>query len=209
MEALSEWIIQHAHLAHYFIFGAILLAGLNIPISADLMVIISAVLAATVIPENTIPLFLSIFLGCYFSAWIAFWVGRKLGARLSRFSFFAKIFPPERLEKVKHFYEKYGIWTLIIGRFIPFGVRNCIFMTSGMSKMHFGTFVIRDIFACFIWSSTTFYLFYSLGQNYQLLYQYAKTFNLLIFVTFSMAVIIWIWYKVRKKKRSQRADKTI
>lgn len=200
MEKLIEFIVQNAHLAHWFIFGAIILAGLNIPISADLMVIIAGVLAATVIPEHVILLFLSVFLGCYFSAWVAYWVGRKLGPKLLRLKFFRKMLPEERLEKIRAFYEKHGFLTLLIGRFIPFGVRNGIFMSTGISCFSFTKFMLRDLVACFVWSSTTFSLFYLLGQNYQRLYGYMKTFNLLIFALFAVSVIVLIWYKRRKKR---------
>lgn len=40
MEALIEWVLSHAEHAHWYIFGAILLAGFNIPISADILVVI-------------------------------------------------------------------------------------------------------------------------------------------------------------------------
>lgn len=202
MEKLIEFVVENAHLAHWFIFGGIVLAGFNIPISADLMVIVAAVLAATVVSEHTLLLFLSVFLGCYFSAWVAYWIGRKFGPQLLRFRFFQKILNPERMEKVRSFYEKHGFLTLLIGRFIPFGVRNGIFMSSGMSRVSFGKFILRDLFACLVWTSCSFSLFYLLGQNYKLLYSYAKTFNLLIFALFGVTVIGFIWYK-RKKKAVQ------
>ncbi len=200
IERFVDFVIQHAHLAHWFIFGSILLAGLNIPISADLMIIIGAVLAATVIPEHTLLLFSSVFLGCYFSAWLAYWMGRVLGPVFMKWRFFRKFINPEKLEKLRTFYQKYGFLTLLVGRFIPFGVRNGIFMSTGMSRLHFGTFIVRDFFACLLWSSTMFYLFYLLGQNYKLLYQYVKTFNVLIFSIFALSVIGWFWYKKRKKR---------
>src|SRR5262249_36255657 len=92
--------------------------------------------------------------------------------------------------------------TLIVGRFIPFGVRNCIFMSSGMSKMHFGKFALMDALACTIWSGTLFYLFLTLGQNYTTLCHHLKKFNLLLFTAFSVTVIGFIWYKARKKTRA-------
>ena len=42
---------------------------------------------------------------------------------------------PERVAKVASFYQKYGVWTLVVGRFIPFGVRNALFLTAGIGKM--------------------------------------------------------------------------
>ncbi len=203
MDTLVEWMIAHAEHAHWYIFFSILLAGLNIPLSADLIIIIAAILAATVIPENTYLLFCSVFIGCILSAQLAYFVGRFLGPKLQKLRYFAKILPPERMRKIQNFYEKHGFLTLIIGRFIPFGIRNAIFMTTGMSKFHFGKFAVRDAIACFIWSGASFYAFYALGNNYQKLKSYSHIFNILIFLLFSVALIAFIWYK-----RNKKSDKT-
>jgi membrane-associated protein len=203
MEHLTEIITRHAHNAHWYIFTAIILAGFNIPFSADLLILAAAVLAATVIPEHTWLLFFSILFGCYFSAMCAYWMGRFIGTTLAKRKCFAKLIGPQRLSKIKQFYEKYGLWTLVLGRFIPFGVRNCIFMSSGMSKLHFGKFVLMDALACVLWCSSYFYLFFTLGQNYETVWHYLKTFNLLVFAAFSVTVISIIWYKSRKKTRAR------
>lgn len=203
MEHLTEIITRHAHIAHWYIFIAIILAGFNIPFSADLLILIAAILAATVVPEHTWILFYSILFGCYFSAMCAYWLGRLIGTTLSKRKFFSQLLSAHRLSKIKQFYEKYGLWTLVIGRFIPFGVRNCIFMSSGMSKLHFGKFILMDALACILWCSTCFYLFFTLGQNYETIWRYLKTFNLLIFAAFSVTVIGIIWYKRRKKTQAK------
>jgi membrane-associated protein len=202
MDHLTSIITHHAHNAHWYIFIAIILAGFNIPFSADLLILLAAVLAATIVPENAWVLFGSILVGCYISAMCAYWVGRILGSTLFKTSFFSKLFSAARLSKINRFFNKYGLWTLVIGRFIPFGVRNCIFMSSGMSKMHFGKFILMDALACTLWCSTCFYLFFSVGQNYHVLWEYLKTFNLVIFIAFSVTVIGFIWYKVKKKTQA-------
>src|SRR3990172_3328356 len=107
MDAINTFILEHAHNAHWFIFGAILLAGLNIPLSIDLLVLASALLAATIAPEKMWTLYITITLGCYLSAWISYWVGRLLGRVLLRFRFFKKLLSEERLQRVKIFYEKH------------------------------------------------------------------------------------------------------
>lgn len=205
MEYLTTLISDHAHNAHWYIFFALILAGFNIPFSADLLILLAAVLAATVIPENIWLLFGSALLGCYFSAMCAYWLGRLLGGTLSKSIFFHKLINPERLAKIKQFYEKYGLWTLVIGRFIPFGARNCIFMSSGMSKLHFGKFIVKDALACTLWCSTYFYLFFTLGRNYETLWSYLRTFNLMVFAAFSVTVIGFIWYKRRKKAHAKKS----
>lgn len=199
MEAFIAWITEHAQYAHWFIFGAILLAGFNLPISADVLIAGAAVLAATLFPQHVWHLFLAIFLGCYFSAWIAYWVGRLLGAKLCRFGWFKRFFPEERISKIQKFYAKHGLWTLIAGRFIPFGVRNCIFMSSGMSQVPFLRFALQDLPACLLWTSSSFYLFFTLGKNFQTVLSHLKIVNLIIFLAFGVTVITVLWYKRRKK----------
>lgn len=198
MEKLLAFVHQHAHHAHYAIFCSALLAGLNIPISIDLLMIISAILAATIIPENAPKLFLAIYLGCMFSAWIAYWIGRTIGPALQKVSFFSKILSPKKIENIKKFYEKRGIFALIIGRFIPFGVRNGLFMSSGMSRISFFKFMLWDALALTLWSCACFFLYYTLGKNIDALYSRVKIVNLFIFLGFCVTVIGFIWYKKRK-----------
>ncbi|HAB99750.1 MAG TPA: DedA family protein, partial [Parachlamydiales bacterium] len=53
MDALIQFLFEHAPYAHWIVFSALMLAVLNVPISADLMIIFSAIIAAPIIPENT------------------------------------------------------------------------------------------------------------------------------------------------------------
>lgn len=200
MDTFIDWIVRHAELSHWMLFGAILLAGINIPISIDLLVIVAGFLAATVIPDHFWHLYFAILLGCYFSAWNGYWFGRLLGRKLTKYGWFNRIFPHERMVKIQRFYGRYGIWTFLVGRFIPFGVRNCLFMSSGMSRISFFKFAVWDFFACLLWASTAFYTFYTLGSNYSVLFQHLKVVNLAIFGAFSVTVIALIWYKRRKKR---------
>ena len=204
MENWLSIIHEHASHSHWFIFGGALLAGLNVPISIDLLMIISATLAATVAPHMVVHLFLAIFLGCLFSAWISYWVGRLLGPKLVTWPLFSKIFSPKVLKKVKDFNKKRGHFALILGRFIPFGVRNCLYMSNGMSRVPFYKFALWEGLACSLWSIGTFSLYYALGKNIDRLYSQVKFVNLLIFAAFSVTVIGIIWYK--KKKRSKEGN---
>lgn len=204
MNTIIQFLFEHAHYAHWIVFGALMLAGLNIPISEDLMIILSAVLAATIVPENTGVLFLAVFLGCYISDWVCYWIGRKWGPKLWGIKWFAKTFDQKKLEKIHNYYAKYGFWTLLIGRFIPFGVRNCLFLSAGLGKMPFGTFLLSDGIACIISNSVLFYLAYSAGKNYEALLAFIKTFNIFLFLFFLVLIIGVIWYKRRTSYTKDR-----
>jgi|SRR3989344_3218079 len=195
MDEIIQFIFAHAHQAHWIVFGALMLAGFNIPISEDLMIILSAVLAATVVPENTLLLFAAVFLGCYLSDWVCYGIGRKFGPKLWNIRWFAKTVDSKRLEQIHLYYQKYGFWTLLIGRFIPFGVRNCLFLTAGMGRMNFGKFILSDGIACLASNTTLFTLAYLAGRNYQTLLSTLKTFNIFLFFAFVVSIIGLVWYK--------------
>lgn len=206
MEQIFQFIFLHASYAHWVVFGLFMLAGLNLPISEDLLIIISGVLSSTVIPENTWKLFLAVFLGAYLSDWIPYWIGRRFGANLWNMPWFAKKIKKERLGQVKQYYAKYGILTLLVGRFIPFGVRNCLFAAAGMGKMRFWKFLLGDGIACLISNTTLFTLAFFCGKNYQILLDKLKVLNVAFFLFFLVALIGLIWYKKSQKKQSSKQD---
>ncbi|NGX59097.1 MAG: Inner membrane protein [Chlamydiae bacterium] len=203
MQSFITFIQNNAHIAHWALFGAALLAGMNIPISIDLLMIIGATLAATIIPEHLYQLYFSLLIGCALSAWISYWIGRMIGPKLLKLPFFSKVFSPKRMRKVKRFYQKRGLLSLVLGRFIPFGIRNCLYLSSGMSRMSFAKFALCDGFACGLWSTLSFFLYYLLGKNIDTLYSQVKWVNLFIFSAFSVTVIGIIWYKKKKKVKEE------
>lgn len=180
MESVLTFICQNANDAHWIIFGLLMLAGLNVPISEDVLLLMGGVIANTCIPEHAVNLFIWVYLGCWFSAWEAYWIGRMLGPKLYDIKWFSRILNPSRIERLHYYYEKFGIFTFIVGRFIPGGVRNALFMSSGLGKMPFNKFIGRDGFACLISSVTIFTLGYKFAENYKSIIFYFKTYNLMI-----------------------------
>jgi membrane-associated protein len=203
MESLVQWFSTHGQNAPYILFGLLLLAGFSLPISEEVMLMIAGVLASSFIPERTLPLFFAVFLGCYFSDWIAYWIGRFLGYRLYSVRFLHFAFCERKVKKLNRFFSSYGFLTLVIGRFIPFGVRNGIFMTAGVGKMHFGKFALIDLLGCFSFSLLIFSLAYYCGENFEALAKAIKKGNAILFIIFVVTLcaiggILWI-----KKRRTK------
>lgn len=209
MELLTNYICAHADYAHIILFCLLLLAGCNIPISEDLILLIGGVIASTCLPEHTLRMYLWIYAGCLISAWEAYCLGRFFGPKLYKFRLLSYILTPSRIDKLNLFYEKYGIFTFIVGRFCPGGVRNALFMTSGLGKMPFLTFLVRDTIACTVASLTLFWLGYEFGEHWKDIYKYVSTYEKIFGIAFVMAAmtgIIFLWYKTRNKMRSQDVD---
>lgn len=200
MDILVDFVLQHAEYAHYLIFGLLMLAGLNVPISEDLMLILSGMLASTAEPDGVMQLFVWTFLGAYLSDWEAYWIGRLFGPKLWETRWFSRL--ASKKEPVARFYHRYGFFTLLLGRFIPFGVRNCLFISAGMGGMSFRRFLVADGIACLISNLVLFSLAFSFGKNYHLLYDYVRSWNVVIFcvaVLVALGLGLWIWYSYRRK----------
>ncbi len=195
MEDLIAIIQANIEFAPWIIFGMLLLAGFNIPVSEDGMIFISAVLASTH-PGTRLSFFLAVYAGAYFSDLICYWLGRLLGPKLFKIRLFANMASPEKIEKVGFYFERYGILTLIVGRFIPFGVRNAMFLTAGLSKMDFVKFALADLLACTISVATYFYLYYQYGEA---VIDSIKEANIVIFVIAILAAAGYWMYRREQK----------
>lgn len=194
MQDIIIYIQSHVETAPLIIFGLLCLAGFNIPVSEDLMLFISALLAAKH-PDHLVPLFVGVYAGAYVSDVICYWLGRLLGPKLWEIKWFAGMVKKERVEAMHSFYEKYGVLTLILGRFIPFGVRNGLFLTAGLSKMHFIKFALSDLLAATISCSIFFYLYFTYGES---MIEVIKKGNIVIF---ALAVIVVTVLVIKKKKK--------
>lgn len=205
MDEIINYTCTHADSAHLIIFFLLLLAGFNVPISEDICLLVAGTIASTCIPDKTLRMYIWVYLGCWLSASEAYWVGRLLGPKLYDIRWFNRILTPQRISRLHHYYEKFGVFTFIIGRFIPGGARNALFMTAGLGKMPYLKFLLRDGFACIISSAVLFYLGYSFGQNYPVLLHYLRTYNTLFFTLFAFALMligIYIWFTKQRHKQS-------
>lgn len=202
IETTLEWLTFHQELAHYIIFVLLVLTGICVPISEDALLIASGVLASTVIPEHTLQLFMSAFLGCYVSDCIAYAIGRHFGGKLTKSKWMFAL-SESRMRKLKLFYGKYGFLALFIGRFIPFGVRNGIFMTAGAGKMAFSRFALTDGISCLIFSSIVFFASYSCAKNYGAVQSFMHRSGIVVFLgALLIAVIALVIYFFTKKKKT-------
>src|SRR5438046_2338570 len=98
MEAFFSYICDHAHHAPWIMFSLLLLSGLSLPISEDVLLLGGGAIASTCIPDHTLRLYLWLFFGCYLSAWEAYSIGRFLGPRLYKIPYFRSIITPHRLD---------------------------------------------------------------------------------------------------------------
>jgi len=107
MDPILTFIFEHADDAHWIIFLLLMLAGCNFPISEDLLLVISGVLASTVVTDHALRLFIWVFLGCYISDWISYGLGRYFGEKLWKIPWLARTMGSKnRLKRIRRISSK-------------------------------------------------------------------------------------------------------
>lgn len=204
MESLLVWLVELGPHAPLIIFALLVITGFSLPVSEDLLLLASGALASTILPEYAVQLFCAAFFGSFISDCIAYGLGRMVGDKIYQMK------AANKMHQLAAFYKKYGVLTLFVGRCIPFGIRNGIFMTAGAAKMRFYKFVITDGVSCFGFSSLLFYLAYSCGKNYDALAASVHQTSVLVGIAvLASALIIGVLYYLRKRRQSELEAVTI
>lgn len=202
-------IYKYPEIAHWIIFFSLILAGFNLPVSEDLMLLTSGILARAYVPENGWLLWAAVFFGAYISDWIAYWTGRLLGPKILTIRWLSKIIHQERLDKMHRFYDKWGMLAFLFGRFIPFGARNCLFLSAGMGHMTFKRFLCVDGVAALVSTTSAFTFAYIFGEQAASLIEFVAAYLSQRSIAFFIGVVLLLITIIgiiiyNRKKRSLR-----
>jgi len=79
---------------------------------------------------------------------VNYWIGHFLGQEIldHKWNFVRK----EHIDKTHQFFEKYGGFTIVIARFIPF-VRSFAPFFAGLGQMNFGHFMLYNVLGGILW----------------------------------------------------------
>ena len=126
----------------------------------DSLLVVSGLFAAAG-KLNVALVMLAFFLGSILGDSTGYWTGRVMGKTLfNRES--SWIFKPSRVDKAKAFFEKYGVKTVILARFIPI-VRTFAPLVVGAAEMPYSRFLPFSIIGALLWIPSMVLAGYFLG----------------------------------------------
>lgn len=93
---------------------------------------------------------------------VGYWIGYRAGPVVfdrpnSRF------FRPEYVERSHAFFERFGSWTIILGRFVPI-VRTVATVMAGVGRMRFSLYALYSAIGGIIWADGVLLLGHQLGK---------------------------------------------
>ncbi|MDR2716989.1 MAG: DedA family protein [Treponema sp.] len=164
MPDVLVWLGQYIEFFPIAAFFCLLLAGLNFPISEDLIIITGALICQEE-PSLLVPVFAAIYAGAVISDYFPYYLGKYIRKGTIKSRFAVRLASSKKVDRMHHYLERYGIFTFIVCRFVPFGVRNTLFLTSGFFGLRLRRFALYDIIAATISVSTLFFLVYYFGES--------------------------------------------
>jgi membrane protein DedA with SNARE-associated domain len=126
----------------WLLFGVIMLAGVGIPISEEILI----VPAGFLIERGELPLWPTVaaaWCGVVLADVIWMLLVRRYSYWLLGIRFFRKMFHPRRLLEVKYLLDRQGMWVVVLGRVLP-GARTPVITAAGLAHMPFGTFLAGE-----------------------------------------------------------------
>lgn len=205
MDRLMGFLLGFSTPGIYCMIFVILLAcGLGIPIPEDLTLIVTG----RMVYEKYIGLKLSMivaFLGVMIGDGFMFYLGSHFGIRITQHTFFAKVLPPRKLDKVKKMIHKYGDKLIFAARFMP-GFRSVVFFTCGTMKVPFAKFLFFDGLAALISVPTIIWSVHHFGKELDKVIHTIKRIQTGNLITIGVIILLFVARHFWKKRVEEETE---
>ena len=160
IDFLLNLLGNYVYLGLWFVIFAETGLAVGFFLPGDSLLVVSGLFAAAN-KLNILLVLLAFFLGSVIGDSTGYWIGRGMGKTLfNRES--SWVFKPSRVEKAKHFFEKYGVKTVILARFVPI-VRTFAPLVVGAAEMPYSRFLPFSIIGGLLWINSMVLAGYFLG----------------------------------------------
>jgi membrane-associated protein len=93
---------------------------------------------------------------------VGYWIGYRAGPVVFDRPD-SKLFRPEYVARSAAFYDRFGSWTIIVGRFVPI-VRTVATVMAGVGRMRFGLYALYSTIGGILWADGVLLLGHQLGK---------------------------------------------
>ncbi len=160
IDYMLNWLGVYVYFGLWFVVFAETGLAVGFFLPGDSMLVVAGLFAAAG-KLNVALVMLAFFIGSVTGDSTGYWIGRGMGKTLfNRES--SWIFKPSRVQKAHDFFEKYGVKTVILARFIPI-VRTFAPLVVGAAEMPYSRFFPFSIIGGLLWIPSMVLAGYFLG----------------------------------------------
>lgn len=145
-------------------------------------------------------------IGSLLGAVILYWIGTlldvdRLERIIKRWGRIARI-KVEDVHKADAWFDKYGYWTVLIGRMVPV-VRSLISIPAGMSNMRFGLFMLFTVIGTLIWNSILITVGVILGESWHGITSFMDLYSDIVyfFLAVIFAILLYLYFRKKRQRR--------
>ena len=169
------------------------------PSPSDLVVLVSGSLIVTH-SIHFIPTLILTSLGSVLGFMVLFFIGSQLDKKVVRAGKI-KFISTEGLDKVEHWFMKYGYLIILINRFLP-GTRSVISLFGGLSELDAKKTAVLATISALAWNSIIIYLGILFGRNIAVVDNYLSTYSNIVLGITALIILFYILrYFLFKRKR--------
>ncbi len=184
------------------VFGILILCGFGLPVPEDITLVSGGVISGLDL-ANPHTMCIVGLAGVLIGDSTMFLAGRIFGYRIQRIKTFRRILSPRRFSHIQRKFKQYGLSLLFVARFLP-GLRSPIFLVAGMSRrISYLTFILMDGIAALISVPVWVYLGYFFADNLDLLMEYVKDVQTLIYLILGLILLIVLIVYLKKRFHSK------
>src|ERR687889_2749569 len=133
-------------------------------------------------------------LGAVIGDQIGYWVGREGGRpfvlRWGRYLFITQ----ERLARAEAFFQRHGGKAVFLARFFS-GLRIFGALVAGMSRMHWGTFILYNALGGAVWATAVVLSGYFLGRSLDVVERWMGQASVLLLALVVLALVLYLSYR--------------
>jgi membrane-associated protein len=131
---------------------------------------------------------------------VGYWIGYRAGPVVFDRPE-SHIFRPEYVQRSHDFFERFGSWTIIIGRFVPI-VRTVATVMAGVGRMRFSLYALYSAVGGILWADGVLLLGHQLGKvKFVRDHKGYIDYLVILVVVVALAPVILHYWQSRMRKR--------
>jgi membrane protein DedA with SNARE-associated domain len=143
-------------------------------------------------------------LGSVFGALVLYWIGALIGRdRLRAVAARVPLVKVSDIDRTEAWFARHGRKTVFFGRMVPL-FRSFVSIPAGVERMPMVTFLLLTALGSLIWNSVFVMAGYLLGENRQIIEDYAGTYQKAVLAVGVMAVAAFVVVRLNSARRRRQ-----
>ena len=159
-QQLFEWVSRFSYPAVYVLLAS---TGTGLPVPEDVVLLTAGTVCSTghALFVAMVPVAV---LGVFTGDTLLFRIGMKLGPKVIEHPKLSKVLTAERVARVRGRFDRYGVWTVFVARFLP-GVRMPTFLLAGSMGISQQRFWLADGLAVCVFAPVMVFAGFRFGAD--------------------------------------------